>query len=93
VSNSFLVQGASPYPGQPELAPSGGLVEGNALAFGNNLGLSGQPPASTGTSVTTAGASDGNLVFNFTRNFTVQGGGGVTAQFGLTVTYGAWVGF
>jgi hypothetical protein len=92
-TNSFLVSSASPYPGQPDLGSSGAVVDGNAVAMGNNLGLQGQPPASSTTNVATAGTANGNLVINYTRNYTVTGGGGVTAQFGLTVVYGAWVGF
>jgi len=92
-SNSFLVSPPSPYQGQPELGSSGAVVEGTAVALGNNLGLQGQPPASSTTNVTTAGAADGNLVVNYTRNFTVTGGGGFAVQYGITVVYGAWVGF
>jgi hypothetical protein len=92
-SNSFLVSSASPYPGQPDLSSSAGVVTSTAVGMGNNLDLQGQPPASSATNVTTAGTANGNLVVNYTRNFTVIGGGGVTAQFGITVVYGAWVGF
>ena len=89
-SDTFAVQGASPYPGQPELGPTGGVAEGTAVAQGNSLGS--KLPTSTSTNVTTAGAVAGNQTFNFTRNFTIYGGGGVQIQYGLTFVYGAWVG-
>jgi hypothetical protein len=88
--DTFAVQGASPYPGQPDLGPSAGVAEGTAVAQGNSLGS--KWPASTSTNVTTVGAVGGNQMFNFTRNLTIYGGGGVQIQFGLTFVYGAWVG-
>ena len=91
-SNSFVVPEASPYPGQPNLGPAAGVSEGTSLAVGTNLGMQGEPPTSTGTSVQTAGVADGNLVINSTVNQTVHGAGGVTFQAGWTVVYGAWIG-
>jgi hypothetical protein len=92
VGSTFAGQQASPYPGQPELGPASGVAEGTALAVGTNLGMSGQPPASTATGVTTAGSANGNLVINSTINRTFTGAGGVTFQAGWTFVYGAWVG-
>jgi len=91
--NSFVVQGASPYPGQPEFGPTGGMNVGTALAVGSNLAMQGLPPPSSGTSVTTGGAAYGNQVINTTSNYTSHGAGGVTFQVGWTFVYGAWVGF
>ena len=91
-SNSFVVADASPYPGQPNLGPTGAVAEGTALAVASNVTVPGQPPPSSATSVQTAGAADGNLVFNSTINHTTQGAGGVTFQAGWTFVYGAWVG-
>jgi hypothetical protein len=56
------------------------------------LGLQGEPPPSSSTSVTTAGAAEGNLVINSTINRTIQGAGGVTFQAGWTFVSGSWVG-
>ena len=91
-SNSFVAADASPYPGQPNLGPTGGVAVGTALAVGTNGLLTGEPPASSATSVQTGGTADGNLVFNSTFNHTTQGVGGVTFQAGWTFVYGAWIG-
>jgi hypothetical protein len=91
-SNSVVTGGVQPFAGQPNLTNTGGAADGTALAVGTNLGFSGNPAPSTGTSVVTAGAADGNLVVNSTINHTVQGAGGVTFQAGWTFVYGAWVG-
>lgn len=89
----MVVQGASPYPGQPEFGPTGGMTVGTALAVGSNLAMQGLPPATSGTSVSTGGVAYGNQVINSTLNQTVHGAGGVTFQVGYTFVYGAWVGF
>jgi len=89
---SLVVPEPSPYPGQPNLGPTGGAADGTALAVGTNLGLSGEPPPATSTSVQTQGAATGNQVITSTFNHTVQGAGGVTFQAGWTFVYGAWVG-
>jgi hypothetical protein len=91
--NSFVVQGASPYPGQPELGPAAGMTVGTALSVGSNLAMQNAPPAGGSTSVTTGGSANGNLVINTTQNHTVHGAGGVTFQVGWTFVYGAFVGF
>ena len=91
--NSFAGQAPSPYPGQPDLGPSAGVVEGTSLAVGTNLGLQGEPPPSSSTSVTTSGSTNGNLVISTTVNQTMHGAGGVTFQVGYTFVYGAWIGF
>jgi hypothetical protein len=90
-TNSYAVGGASPYPGQPGFTTSAGLVDGTAVAVGTNLGQGGAPASST-TSVNTAGAATGNQVLTSTVNVTVHGVGGVTAQGGWTFVYGAWTG-
>jgi hypothetical protein len=90
--SSFVVQDASPYPGNPGLGPTSGVVEGTALAVGTNLGLQGEPSPSSNTAVITGGSAQGNLVINSTINQTVHGAGGVTFQAGWTFVYGAWVG-
>jgi hypothetical protein len=90
--NSFVVQDASPYPGNPGLGPTSGVVEGTALAVGTNLGVQGEPAPSSNTAVITGGSATGNLVINSTINQTVHGAGGVTFQAGWTFVYGAWVG-
>jgi hypothetical protein len=91
--NSAVIQGASPIPSQPQLAPTAGFADGTALAIGTNGGSSGGPPPATSTSVVTAGTADGNLVIHTTINSTVHGAGGVTFQSGWTFVYGSWVGF
>jgi hypothetical protein len=91
-SNSFVAGGVSPYPGQPGLSTNAGAADGTALAVGTNLGVQGEPPTSSGTNVSTAGAAEGNQVITSTVNQTVHGVGGVTFQAGWTVVYGAWVG-
>jgi hypothetical protein len=91
-TNAFIVAGPSPYKDQPGLGGTAGLAEGNATAFANNAAVPNQPATQTNTGVSTAGVADGNLVLKWEKNFTIQGGGGVTAQFGFTVIYGAWVG-
>ena len=91
-SNSVVVPEPSPYPGNPGLGPAGGASDGTALAVGNNVGMSGEPPASTSTNVQTAGVANGNVIVNSTINQTVQGAGGVTFQAGWTFVYGAWIG-
>jgi len=91
-SNSVVAGGTSPFKGQPGLTNSAGIADGTAVAVGSNLGQQNQPPPSSGTSVTTAGAAEGNLVINATFNHTFQGAGGVTAQVGWTFVAGAWVG-
>jgi hypothetical protein len=91
-SNAVVTGGVQPFAGQPGLTNTGGAADGTALAVGTNLGFTNAPPASTGTSVMTAGAADGNLVINSTINHTVQGAGGVMFQAGWTFVYGAWVG-
>ncbi len=91
-SNSVVAGGTSPFKGQPGLTDTAGLTVGTAVAVGTNLGLQGEPPPSSATSVTTAGAADGNLVINSTFNYTVRGAGGVTAQVGWTFVSGSWVG-
>jgi hypothetical protein len=91
--NSLVIPEESPYPGQPNLHPTGGVAEGTALAVGNNIfGQPNQPPASANTSVTTVGAATGNMVINSTFNHTVQGAGGVVFQVGWTFVYGAFLG-
>ena len=89
--NALAVAGDSPIPQQPAFATNAGAVEGTAVAVGTNLGVGGAAPSS-GTSVTTAGAAQGNMVINSTFNHTTQGAGGVTFQAGWTFVYGAWVG-
>jgi hypothetical protein len=69
-----------------------GVSVGTASAMGSNLAFPGQGPPSSATSVTTGGSADGNLVLGWTFNRTVTGAGGVTAQVGWTIVYGAWVG-
>jgi hypothetical protein len=91
-SNSVVAGGTSPFKGQPGLTNTAGATDGTAVAAGTNLGLQGEPPPSSSTSVTTAGAADGNLVIMSTFNHTVQGAGGVTAQVGWTFVSGSWVG-
>ena len=91
-SNAFIAAEESPFKGQPNLGPTGGVAVGTALAVGTNGLLTGEPPASSATSVQTGGTADGNLVFNSTFNHTTQGAGGVTFQAGWTFVYGAWVG-
>jgi hypothetical protein len=91
-SNSVVAGGTSPFKGQPGLTNTAGGADGTAVAVGTNLGLQGEPPPSSATSVTTAGAAEGNLVRNWTYNQTFQGAGGVTLQAGWTFVYGAWVG-
>jgi hypothetical protein len=90
--NSFVTQDASPYPGQPNLGPTGGVSEGTALAVGTNLGVQGNPAPSSGTTVSTGGSAQGNFTVNTTMNQTVHGAGGVTFQAGYTFVYGAWMG-
>ena len=89
--NALAVAGDSPIPQQPAFATNAGAAEGTAVAVGTNLGVGGAAPSS-GTSVTTAGAAQGNMVINSTFNHTTQGVGGVTFQAGWTFVYGAWVG-
>ena len=89
--NALVVAGNSPIPQQPAFATNAGAAEGTAVAVGTNLGVGGTAPSS-GTSVTTAGAAQGNMVINSTFNHTTQGAGGVTFQAGWTLVYGAWVG-
>ena len=89
--NALVVAGDSPIPQQPAFATNAGAAEGTAVAVGTNLGVGGAAPSS-GTSVTTAGAAQGNMVINSTFNHTTQGAGGVTFQAGWTFVYGAWVG-
>jgi len=91
-SNSVVAGGLAPYKGQPNLTNDAGAADGVAVALGTNLGQQGQPPPSSGTAVTTAGAASGNLVFTATVNHTFQGAGGVTAQVGWTFVSGSWVG-
>src|SRR5581483_2631093 len=55
-SNSVVTGGVQPFAGQPNLTNTGGAADGTALAVGTNLGFSGNPAPSTGTSVVTAGA-------------------------------------
>ncbi|MBV8456455.1 MAG: hypothetical protein JO122_07545 [Acetobacteraceae bacterium] len=90
-TNTLAVSGRSPYQGQPGYAPSGGLVDGTAVAVGTDLGQSGPTPSTT-TSVNTAGAATGNQVINSTVNVTAHGVGGVTIQTGWTFIYGAYTG-
>ena len=89
--NALVLTGDSPIPQQPAFATNAGAAEGTAVAVGTNLGVGGAAPSS-GTSVTTAGAAQGNMVINSTFNHTTQGAGGVTFQAGWTFVYGAWVG-
>ena len=89
--NALVVAGNSPIPQQPAFATNAGAAEGTAVAVGTNLGVGGAAPSS-GTSVTTTGAAQGNMVINSTFNHTTQGAGGVTFQAGWTFVYGAWVG-
>jgi long-subunit fatty acid transport protein len=91
-TQSLLVSGPSPYPGQPEYGGTAVLAQGNATTIANNAFVPNLPPASSSTNVTTAGVADGNLVLKWEKNFIIQGGGGVTAQYGFTIVYGAWVG-
>jgi hypothetical protein len=91
-SNSVVAGGTSPFKGQPGLTNTAGAADGTSVAVGTNLGLQGEPPPSSATSVKTAGAADGNLVIISTFNYTVQGVGGVTAQVGWTFVSGSWVG-
>jgi hypothetical protein len=91
-SNSVVTGGTSPFTGQPGLTNTAGAADGTAVAVGTNLGLQGEPPPSSSTSVTTAGAAEGNLVINSTINRTIQGAGGVTFQAGWTFVSGSWVG-
>jgi hypothetical protein len=91
-SNSVVAGGVAPFKGQPGLTDSAGAADGTATAVGTNLGIQGEPPPSSGTSVATAGAAEGNLVVNSTFNQTIHGAGGVTFQAGWTFVYGAWVG-
>jgi hypothetical protein len=91
-SNSLVAGGTSPFKGQPGLTNTAGAADGTAVAVGTNVGLQGQPPPSSSTSVTTAGAAEGNLVINSTFNQTIHGAGGVTAQVGWTFVSGSWVG-
>jgi len=91
-SNSVVAGGTSPFKGQPGLTNTAGAADGTAVAVGTNLGLQGEPPPSSSTSVTTAGVAEGNLVINSTINRTIQGAGGVTFQAGWTFVSGSWVG-
>jgi len=91
-SNSVVAGGTAPFKSQPGLTNSAGAADGTAVAVGTNLGQQNQPPPSSGTSVTTAGAAEGNLVITATVNHTFQGAGGVTAQVGWIFVAGAWVG-
>lgn len=90
--NTVVVPSASPYPNQPGLGTTMGVSVGTASAMGSNLAFPGQGSPSSATSVTTGGSADGNLVLGWTFNRTVTGAGGVTAQVGWTIVYGAWVG-
>jgi hypothetical protein len=90
-SNSVVVGGVAPFPGQPGLIDNAGFADATAVGQGTNLAQSGEPPASSGTAVTTTGAAAGNQVFTSTFNYTVKGAGGMTAQVGWTFVYGAWV--
>jgi hypothetical protein len=91
-SNSIVAGGLAPFKGQPGLTDDAGAADGSATAVGTNLAVQGDPPASSGTSVTTGGSAVGNLVVNSTYNQTFHGAGGVTFQAGWTFVYGAWVG-
>jgi hypothetical protein len=91
-SNSIVAGGIAPYPGQPGLTDDTGAADGTAVAVGTNVGLQGEPPPSSSTSVTTSGSANGNLVITSTINRTIQGAGGVTLQAGWTFVSGNWVG-
>lgn len=90
--NAFIAPSPSPYPGQPGLGSTLGIADGSAVAMGSDYPRAGQGSGSTTTSVVTGGVADGNFHVNSTFNRTVTGAGGVTAQIGWTVVYGAWVG-
>jgi len=90
--NTVVAPSASPYPGQPGLGATLGVAQGSASAMGSNLAFPGVGQPSSATSVVTGGVADGNLVLNWTFNRTITGAGGVTAQVGWTIVYGAWVG-
>jgi hypothetical protein len=68
------------------------VVTGSAIAIGSNIGSPGAGPTSSTTNVSTAGTANGNMVINFSHNSTVQAGGGLTVQTGVTVVYGIWFG-
>jgi hypothetical protein len=91
-STSIVAGGLAPYAGQPGLTNDAGAADGTATAVGTNLAAQGDPPASSGTSVTTGGSAAGNLVVTSTYNQTFHGAGGATFQAGWTFVYGAWVG-
>lgn len=91
-SNTVVAGGVSPFKGQPGLTNTAGIADGTAVAVGTNLGVQGEPPPSSATSVKTAGVAEGNLVINSSFNHTFYGAGGVTAQVGWTYVSGSWVG-
>ena len=90
--NSIVAGGHAGNPQQPAFTNDAGASDGTAVSVGSNLSQQNAPPASSGTSVTTAGAAQGNLVINHTFNYTTHGVGGVTFQTGWTFVYGGWVG-
>jgi hypothetical protein len=91
-TNVTTIVGSSPGPVTPETAYAG-LASGTAVSFGSN-GLPSTPapygPATSNTSVGTAGGADGNYTL------TISGAGtssalGLTIQVGTTYVYGAFV--
>jgi hypothetical protein len=91
-SNAVVAGGVAPFKGQPGLTDDTAATDGTATAVGTNLGVSGEPPASSSTNVTTGGSATGNQVISSSFNQTVHGAGGVTFQAGWTFVSGAWVG-
>ncbi len=90
--NSVVAGGQPIFPQQPAFTNVAGASDGAAVSVGSNLSQQNAPPASSGTTVSTGGTADGNLVINHTFNHTTQGVGGVTFQAGWTFVYGGWVG-
>ena len=90
--NSIVAGGVAPNPQQPAFTNDAGAADGTAVSVGSNLSQQNAPPASSGTSVTSAGAAQGNQVINHTFNYTTHGIGGVTFQTGWTFVYGGWTG-
>jgi hypothetical protein len=91
-SQSSTVTSASTSATNPGLTDDGGAADGSSVAVGTNLAIQGDPPASSGTSVTTSGSAVGNMVVNSSYNQTFHDAGGVTFQPGTFVS-GSRVGF
>ena len=61
-TQTIIVPGESPYPGNPGLGETIGAAQGTAVAFGTNHPLSSLPPPSSSTQVVTDGVAYGNFV-------------------------------